>query len=61
MNLSELQSHFEEIRKMQELVKQLYDSIANDKTDDAVSLRAHYDVIRRELRYIMAHEYDCET
>jgi len=61
MELTELYFHFENIRRMSDEIKQLYDRLEEkDNSDDAISLRSRYETIRLEMRRLLSHEYDVE-
>ena len=61
MDKSELNIHFEYVRKMQEDIQELNARIENDKSDDASNIRSSYENIRKEFRCLLSRTYDAET
>ncbi len=62
MTREELQIHLDESRRILQEVKDLGDRIpSSDHSDDADNLRRSYENVRKELRYILARQYDAET
>jgi len=62
MTLPELNHHFDHIRRMQNEIKALEDRIPykSDNSDDAIYLRSSYETIQRQMKVLLAHEYDVE-
>ena len=60
MTKAELNIHYACVRTMRTDIKDLYNRIENEKTDDASNLKGSYDRILQELRFILIRGYDAE-
>lgn len=60
MDKSELNIHFEHVRKMQENIRDLNDRIVSDKSEDASNIRKSYENMQREIRFLLSREYNAE-
>ncbi|WP_352423453.1 hypothetical protein [Proteiniphilum sp.] len=60
MTKQELEIHLSHTRKMLQDINDLDDRITTDYSDDATNIRRSYENVRKELRYLLARQYDNE-
>ena len=60
MTRAELEIHYRCVRTMRTDIKDLYQRIDSDKSNDASDLKGNYDRILQELRFILIRGYDAE-
>jgi hypothetical protein len=60
MTKNELNIHLEYARKMQQDIRDLEDTLISDRSDDGWAIKDSYSKILREIRILLAREYDAE-